>query len=319
MRFLDAEAIEAALSYPALVDVMANAFESGIIAPPRHHHSVHLEGRPDATLLLMPAWTTKAQGARAAGRYMGVKTVTVFPDNGSRGLPAVFAIYVLMSAETGQTLAVMDATRLTVWRTAAASALASRILSRPDSSRLLMAGAGALSSYLVRAHAAVRPIREVMIWNRTPERAKAVVAQLAQHRIAATVVTDLKAAVRRADIVSTATISSEPLIKGAWLESGTHVDLVGAYKPSMRESDDDVMRRARIFVDTEAGAFGEAGDILLAIASGAIKKSGVLGDLSELTQNKIVGRRSSEDITLFKSVGTSIEDLAAAIAVYEKR
>ncbi len=266
----------------------------------------------------MPAWTTKAPGSRSAGRYMGVKNVTVFPDNGASGLPAVFAIYVLMSAETGQTLAVMDATRLTVWRTAAASALASRLLSRSDANSMLMVGAGALSTYLVRAHASVRPIRDVMIWNRTPDRAKATVAQLAQHRIAATVVTDLEAAARRADIISTATISSEPLIQGAWLKPGTHVDLVGAYKPSMREADDEVMRRARIFVDTETGAFGEAGDILLAIQSGAIKKSAVLGDLSELTRGKIQGRRGNDEITLFKSVGTSIEDLAAAIAVYEK-
>ena len=139
--------MDGALSYPGLVDILEAAFVKGAISPPRHHHRVALEGRPEATLLLMPAWQASAVGSDFAGRYMGVKTVTVFPDNDTRGKPAVFGTYVLMSAETGEPLAVMDATRLTAWRTAAASALASRKLSRPDSSRLLMVGAGALAPF----------------------------------------------------------------------------------------------------------------------------------------------------------------------------
>jgi ornithine cyclodeaminase len=248
---------------------------------------------------------------------MGLKAVTVYPDNAARGQPAVLGTYLLMSAETGETLAVMDATRLTAWRTAAASALASRYLSRSDASRLLMVGAGALAPFLVRAHASVRPIREVAVWNRSEPRAQALIAELAQAGIAATVAGDLAAAVAEADIVSTATLSSDPLIRGALLEPGTHLDCVGAFKPTMRETDDDVARRARIFVDTRAGAFAEAGDVLQPLQSGVIGKEAVLGELAELCRGTVQGRASAEEVTLFKSVGASIEDLAAAIAVYE--
>jgi ornithine cyclodeaminase len=317
MRMFDGAAVDAALSYPALVDTLEAAFAKGAIAPPRQHHAITLDGRPEATLLIMPAWEAREPGSAFAGRYMGLKAVTVFPDNAARGAPAVLASYLLMSAETGATLAAMEATRLTAWRTAAASALASRYLARPDAARLLMVGAGALAPFLVRAHASVRPIREVAVWNRSRLGAEALVASLAQAGIAATVADDLPAAVGAADIVSVATLSAEPLIRGAWLRPGTHVDCVGAFKPSMRETDDEVVRRARIFVDTRTGAFAEAGDILQPLEAGVIGKEAVLGELAELTRGTVRGRTSAEEITLFKSVGASIEDLAAAIAVYE--
>lgn len=316
MRFFDGAAVDAALGYPALVDILDAAFVKGAISPPRHHHGVALEGRPEATLLLMPAWEAREAGSASAGRFMGVKTVTVFPDNDTRGKPAVFGTYVLLSAETGEALAVMDATRLTAWRTAAASALASRHLSRPDSMRLLMVGAGALAPFLIRAHASVRPIREIAIWNRSQPRAQALMATLATFGLTATIVADLASAAAQADIISTATLSFEPLVRGAWLKPGTHVDSVGAFKPSMRETDDDVVRQARIFVDTRAGAFGEAGDILQPLQAGVIGKDAVQGDLFDLCRGTVAGRRSASEITLFKSVGASIEDLAAAIAVY---
>jgi ornithine cyclodeaminase/alanine dehydrogenase-like protein (mu-crystallin family) len=317
MRFFDGGDVDAALVYPQLVDILEAAFAKGAISPPRHHHAVALDGRPEATLLLMPAWEALAPGSPYAGRYMGVKAVTVFPDNAAHGKPAVFGTYLLLSAETGDTLAVMDATRLTAWRTAAASALASRYLSRADASRLLMIGAGALAPFLVRAHASVRPIREVAIWNRSCPRAEALVAALAKTGIAAAIADDLETAVRRADIVSTATLSAEPLVRGAWLQAGTHLDCVGAFKASMRETDDEAVRRARIFVDTRAGAFAEAGDILQPLQVGVIGKEAVLGDLYDLTRGSVAGRGGPQEITMFKSVGASIEDLAAAIAVYE--
>jgi ornithine cyclodeaminase len=266
----------------------------------------------------MPAWEAREPGSPCAGRYLGLKAVTVYPDNAAaHGQPAVLGSYILMSAETGATLAVMDATRLTAWRTAAASALASRHLSRPDAARLLMVGAGALAPFLVRAHASVRPIREVAVWNRARPGAERVVAELARHGIAASVADDLAAVAAEADIVSTATLSSEPLIRGAWLRPGTHLDCVGAFKPTMRETDDDAVRRARIFVDTRAGAFAEAGDILQPLQAGVIGREAVLGELAELCRGDVPGRMSAEEITLFKSVGASIEDLAAAVAVYE--
>ena len=317
MRTFDGAAVDAALSYPALVGTLQAAFAKGAIAPPRHHHAIALDGRPEATLLLMPAWEAREAGSALAGRYMGCKAVTVYPDNAARGRPVVLGTYLLMSAETGETLAVMDATRLTAWRTAAASALASRYLSRPDAARLLMVGAGALAPFLVRAHASVRPIRDVRVWNRSRPRAEALIADLARSGIVAAIADDVAAAVAEADIVSTATLSSEPVVRGAWLKPGTHLDCVGAFKPSMRETDDDTARRARIFVDTRAGAFAEAGDILQPVQAGVIGREAVLGELAELCRGTVQGRTSAEEITLFKSVGASIEDLAAAVAVYE--
>jgi alanine dehydrogenase len=316
MRFFDGAAVDAALAYPDLVDILHAAFKQGAIAPLRHHHAIALPGRPEATLLLMPAWEASAPGAATAGRYLGVKTVTVFPDNAARAKPAVFGTYLLLSAETGETLAVMDATRLTARRTAAASALASRYLSRTDASRLLMVGAGAVASQLVAAHASVRPIREVALWNRSPDRTRALLPTLAEHGLTVSIAGDLETAVRWADIVSVATLSAEPLIRGDWLRPGTHVDGVGAYKPSMRETDDAVVRRARIFVDTRPGAFAEAGDIVQPLQAGVIGKEAILGDLFDLVCGTVTGRRTPEEITFFKSVGAAIEDLAAAIAVY---
>jgi ornithine cyclodeaminase/alanine dehydrogenase-like protein (mu-crystallin family) len=318
MHFIDATTIEARLSYPALVDVLECAFRDGAIAPPRHHHHVPLgNNRPAATWLLMPAIQARGPGSTTAGRFMGMKSVTVFPDNATRGKPAIFGMYLLLSAETGETVAIMDATRLTVWRTAAASALASRYLSRPDTSTMLMVGAGALSPYMIRAHASVRPISDVMIWNRTPDGAERIAASLRDEPYSVRITTDLEAACRQTDLVSCATMASAPLVHGAWLKPGTHVDCVGAYNAAMRETDDDLVRRARIFADTMDGCFGEAGDIVQPLQAGVITQSAVLGDLYDLTRGKILGRTAADEITFFKSVGASIEDLAAAIAVYE--
>jgi ornithine cyclodeaminase len=181
-----------------------------------------------------------------------------------------------------------------------------------------MVGGGALAPFLVRAHASVRQIREAKVWNRSRPGAERVVAELVRHGIATAVADDLASAAAEADIISTATLSAEPLIRGAWLKPGTHVDCVGAFKPGMRETDDDVARRARIYVDTRAGAFAEAGDILQPLRAGVIGKEAVLGELAELCRGTVKGRTSPEEITLFKSVGASIEDLAAAVAVYER-
>lgn len=319
MRFIDAAAVGKALSYPELVDVLDEAFRQGAISPPRHHHQVKLEGRPEATLLLMPAWTTSAPGTETAGRYIGIKQVTVFPDNSRLGKPAIYGAYLLLSTETGEPVALIDAPALTVWRTAAASALAARYLARDDASRMLMVGAGALAPYLVRAHASVRPIREVMLWNRSRDKAEALKRNLDGTGLAVTVADYLESAARRADLVSTATISSAPLIKGAWLKPGCHVDCVGAFRPDMRETDDDVVRRARVWVDTMAGGLTEAGDIVMPLKAGVIQEADIQGDLYGLARGTAPRRASPDEITMFKSVGASIEDLAAAIAVYESR
>lgn len=316
MRIVSASEVAAALSYPRLVDVLADAFRKGAIAPPRHHHTISLDNRPEATLLLMPAWQSAASGSQAAGRFAGVKSVTVFPDAARVGKPAVQGVYLLFDTESGAPLALIDAPALTAWRTAAASALATRYLARADASRLLLVGAGTLAPYLVRAHASVRPVREVAIWNRSRERAVTLAAELSGQGFAAHVADDLATAAQSADVISTATISSTPLIEGAWLKPGAHLDLVGGFRPTMREADDEAVRRARVFVDTRAGALHEAGDIVQPLRSGVLSADQVRGELAELVRGAVTGRTSDEEITLFKSVGAAIEDLAAAVEIY---
>jgi ornithine cyclodeaminase/alanine dehydrogenase-like protein (mu-crystallin family) len=307
MRFVTADQIDAALDFPSLIEALNRAFLGAYTAPARHHHAVPVAGEPDATQLLMPAW---------GGDALGVKIVNVFPGNGARGLPAVQGVYVLQSGRNGETLAVMDGTRLTLWRTAAASALAARHLAREDASRLALVGAGALAPFLARAHASVRPIREIVVWNHRPESATRLSARLGHEGFQARAEEDLQSAVRGADVISAATLSTTPLICGAWLRPGQHVDLVGAFNMTMREADDLALQRARVFVDTPA-ALSEGGDVAQAIRDGALAKSAIVADLAALVRDA-PGREAADEITLFKSVGASIEDLAAASLVWQR-
>ncbi len=312
MLVIDAERIAGALSPGILADALKAAFCASIEVPVRHHHSIPREDGEVATLLLMPAWN-KSRG------YIGIKVASVFPLNAKRNAPSVEASYLLMAGETGTPLAVMDGRAITLWRTAAASALAARYLARPDASRLLIVGAGALAPYLIKAHAAGRPITAVEIWNRDIAKAERLARELSDIpglRITATA--DLEAAVSQAHIVSAATLSTEPLIKGAWLRPGVHVDLVGGFTPKMREADDECVRRASVFVDTRAGASKEAGDIVQPLQGGVITDGDIKGDLFDLCRGIHKGRANAEEITYFKSVGTAIEDLAAAVLVYER-
>lgn len=313
MRVFSADDVDAALDFPALIDELANAMHGGFVAPRRHHHAIERVGEPEATHLLMPAWT---ESAARVGLYLGAKIVNVFPGNSARRLPSVSGLYVLQSGRTGETLAALDGTRLTLWRTAAASALAARHLARADAKHLLVIGSGALAPFLARAHASVLPLESIMVWNRGPEGSRRFAAALVAAGLPAEACDDLHAAVAVADVVSCATLSTTPLIEGRWLKPGQHLDLVGAFSMSMREADDEALRRARIFVDTDA-ACTEGGDVAIGLATGVITRAEVLGDLPTLCRGG-QGRRTAEDVTLFKSVGAAIEDLAAAILVWRK-
>jgi ornithine cyclodeaminase len=314
MRLVSAAEIDAALSFPALVETLREAFRDGAVQPTRHHHTVTRPAGTPSMLLLMPAWSDFSRGGEG---FVGVKVVTVSPDNNLVGKPAVMGSYMLLDGLTCEPKAIIDGQRLTLWRTAAASALASSYLSRPDSRRLLIVGAGALAPFLARAHAAVRPIEEVRVWNRTRANADKIAAELAAAGLHAAAHDDLDGSVGWADIVSAATISTVPLVRGEALRPGTHVDLVGAFSPAMRESDDAAVAKARVYVDTRDGALKEAGDIVQAIAEGALKPAGICGDLYDLARGTAAGRGSPQEITLFKSVGAAIEDLAAGIAVWK--
>jgi ornithine cyclodeaminase/alanine dehydrogenase-like protein (mu-crystallin family) len=309
MRVVSANEVNSACTFPGMVDALAQAFTSDIVAPVRHHHEIDREGAT-ATLLLMPAWT----GTAATEGYLGVKVVSVFPDNGKRSLPSILGTYLLMDGATGMPKAAIDGTRLTLWRTACASALAARHLARADARVMTMVGSGALAPFLIRAHMSQRPIDEVHLWNHRPERAREVAATLRSEGLPVEATEDLEAAVRGSDLVSCATLSREPIVRGAWLREGAHLDLVGAFNLHMREADDEALRRASIFIDTPA-ATSEGGDVALGIASGAIKAGDVRGDLFALCRGEAKGRADDGEITLFKSVGAALEDLAAAMLV----
>jgi ornithine cyclodeaminase len=311
LRIVSADDIARALTYPALIDALADAFRAKIEVPVRHHHPIAQPGS-EATLLLMPAWTQSGE------RFLGCKIVTVFPDNAKSGRPSVYGQYLLMSGDTGEPLAIMDGRALTAWRTGAASALAARYLAREDAAHLVMVGAGALAPHLVCAHAAVRPITKVTLWNRSRNRTVSTAFALATKGIEPEITEDLEAAVREADIVSCATLSSEPVVKGDWLKYGAHLDLVGGFTPKMRETDDAAITRARVYVDTRAGALKEAGDLVVPLRRKLIKRGDIQGDLFDLCRGKAQGRQTAPEITLFKSVGTAIEDLAAAVLVWRR-
>ena len=310
MRILSAADVEGALDWDTLVERLRRAFRRGAEVPVRHHHEIANPGGPEGTLLLMPAWQ--------AGLHIGIKVVTIFPDNDAQGLPSVMGAYLLLDGKSGAPIALIDGPMLTVKRTAAASALASSYLSRPDCERFLMIGTGSLAPYLIMAHASVRPICNVLIWGRSPDKAARLAKRLDRpdFRVAAT--DDLEAAVRGAHVISCATLSKDPLVRGDWLQPGQHLDLVGAFRPDMRESDDTAIRRARVFVDTRDGALAEAGDIVQPIESGLLDRDDVAGDLFDLTRGERAGRRFYDQITLFKSVGTALEDLAAAELAAER-
>jgi ornithine cyclodeaminase len=308
MHVITSAEIDRALTFPSLIDALADAFRDDIVTPVRHHHEVERPGS-HGTLLLMPAWTGRA----TQDGFMGVKVVSVFPENGAKNLPSVLGTYLLMDGATGEPRAALDGTRLTVWRTAAASALAARFLAKPDARRMVMVGSGSLAPFLIRAHMSQRPIEEVALWNHNPEKAKALAAQLQAEGLPVTAATDLEQAVREADLVSCATLSKSPIVKGAWLKPGAHLDLVGAFNLQMREADDEAVRRAQVYIDTHA-AKSEGGDVALALRGGAIPDTHIKGDLFDLCRNPV--KREAEAITLFKSVGTALEDLAAAILVW---
>jgi ornithine cyclodeaminase/alanine dehydrogenase-like protein (mu-crystallin family) len=297
VKFFTAEQL-AQVSYGDYVEALREGFKSAVTTP---HRVVH-DTSAVATLLLMPAWN-KA--------FTGIKTVTVKSDNSAQGLPTVQGSYLLIDNATGAPVALMDGTELTRRRTAAASALAADYLARKDASTLLLVGAGALAPHFAGAHKAVRGIKRVMIYNRNVVKAQAV-----SEALGAEVVSDLEQAVGEADIISGITSSDQPIIRGAWVKPGTHIDLAGAYKPNMRETDGAAVAMARVYVDTREGVAIEAGDLIQAEIEGHFKFNDIQGDLSQLCQGTMIGRKTDAEVTLFKSCGTALEDLAAAAMVY---
>lgn len=296
------------LSLTDLIPALRAGFAAPIEVPPRHHHSYGSGQAITSTLLLMPAWEDAA--------FVGVKVATVSPANGERGLPVVHALYLLLDARDGRPLATMDARVLTARRTAATSALAASFLARTDAATLLMVGTGALARELIPAHAAVRPLRKVLVFGRNQERAERFAAETHLPGVVVTACSDLAQGVASADVISCATVSREPLIQGRWLRPGQHLDLVGAYRPDMREADTDAIVRSAVFVDSVLTAPREGGDLAIPLAEAVITGDHVVADLFALCRGTAWGRPSAEAITTFKSVGHALEDFVAATAVY---
>jgi ornithine cyclodeaminase len=304
--YLDAAQLAAALPYPVLIAALRDAFCAGAEAPRRHVHTISPAN--DAVLLLMPVWQPE--------RHTGVKLVTVAPRNPALNLPTVHSIFMLFDSATGAPVCQMDGEELTLRRTAAASALASSYLSRPDSSRLLLVGTGSLAPCMAAAHCAARPIRSITVWGRSPEKAARTARLLRQELrdagIDITVAADLETAAGNADIISCATTSTHPILRADWVQPGAHVDLVGGFRPNMREADDALVGAAEVFVDTYAGALAEAGDLLQPMAAGCLAREDIRGELADLCAQRCPGRADASQITLFKSVGTALEDLCGA-------
>lgn len=309
---IDNNFIERNTNFVELINTLKEGFLSrNIIVPMRHHHDFpNPTVGSDSTLLLMPAWNPSKES--------GVKIVTVNPENGQFDLPSIQGTYIYLDAEKGTIKAILEAKNLTAKRTAAASALASSFLSRKDSSSLLMIGTGALSVNLIKAHASIRPIKQVYVWGRNIEKAKTICNELKDENFQIEVVNNIEEKISEVDIVSCATLSKTPLVLGEFLKEGQHIDLVGAYKKDMREADNDAISMSSIYVDTMQGGLKESGDIVIPLQEGIITKNDIKADLFELSSNEKQGRKSESEITIFKSVGHALEDLVAAKYYYNK-
>jgi alanine dehydrogenase len=305
MRVVGAAEIRSLVLMPRLIECLREAFRNPPISPGRQILAVP-GGRGDRVLLHMPAFDAAGAGA--------IKLATVFPDNGDRGLPTIQAALVVFS-ETGTPVALLDGAMVTRLRTGAASALASTYLSRADSEHLLVIGTGALAPYMALAHCTVRPIRRVTVSGRREERARGTASEirsLVGIGVDVEIASSPQEASSAADIISCATSSVQPVLAGRWLRPGTFLDLVGGFSPQRREADDEAVLRSRLFVDTREGALTEAGDLLDPMGRGLIGSERIEGELADLVSGRVTGRRGEDEIILFKSVGTAIEDLAAA-------
>ncbi|MDG1865508.1 MAG: ornithine cyclodeaminase family protein [Woeseiaceae bacterium] len=300
MQFIDAKTVAGNLPYKQLIKTLREAFKEDINSPGRTHHKIDATN----TLLLMPAWSKV--------RDIGIKIVSVFPENAQDNLSAVNANYFLLDGKNGSPKAILDGAELTLRRTACASALAADYLANDDANSLLMVGTGNLAPHLIEAHMQVREIKRVMIWGRDYQKSKLLAQKLSFKNVDIIAVERLFEGVSDADIISCATLSKSPLIKGAWLKPGQHLDLVGSFTPEMQEVDSEAVAIANVIVDTYAGALSESGELINAINNGVIDKEHILAELAEIVKSEKLGRNDKNEITLFKSVGASLEDLAAA-------
>lgn len=307
MRFIDTDQTRDALSFDAVIPALRDAFRDGATVPPRHVHAIQ-SGNAHGTSLIMPAWSDRG--------YFGVKIINIFPENTHQGLPGLHATYNLYSATTGVPIAQVDGDVVTAYRTAGAAALGADYLARADADTLLIVGSGRIAGLVAQAMRSVRPIRRVLVWNVRAAGAEKLAGQLRGQGFDALAAGDLEDATRQADIISCATLSTVPLIQGAWLRPGAHLDLIGSFTPAMRETDTACFDGTAVYVDTDE-APTKSGDLLSAFDAGVLTPAGIRGNLHQLAAGQVPGRRDDSEITVFKAVGSALEDLTLATLVYE--
>lgn len=307
LRTFDAAAVARLTPYRELVDALAAGLAEPIASPPRAHFDPPGDG---SAFLIMPAWQQ--------GGLIGVKMVSVWPANAAAGKPTVTALYNVFSCVDGMPVAVIDGTELTLRRTAAAAALAARLLARSGRLRLAVLGTGALAPELAEAHAAVLDIEAITIWGRSPARAQAVVERLGARGIAAAVQPDLATAVAEADVIVAATTASAPFIEPQWVRPGTHLGLIGAFTAAMAEAAPELLPGASLFADNRAAVLEKGGEVTQAIAAGLITPAAVRAELAEMVRSVHGWRAGAAEITVFKSVGFAALDLLAARQVLAK-
>ncbi|MEO0410510.1 MAG: ornithine cyclodeaminase family protein [Pseudomonadota bacterium] len=299
MDVIDAQTVERLSPMPELIDAIEAQLKSESVSPPRQAHEL----TKDASLLIMPAWQK--------GGVIGVKLTHV--DTQRR--PGVAATYILMDQGSGQPLAILDGATLTARRTAAASALAARTLARKNSASLLIVGTGTLCPLVAEAYASIRDLNQITLWGRAREKADCAAAAIRSFFPQVQIAESLEDATLAADIVSCVTSATHPLVSAHMIKAGTHIDLIGAFRPDMTEADPSIFAAATVFVDTREGAVSEAGDLIQALAAGALTEEDIVADLAGLSSGYA---RSEDEITVFKSVGMALEDLAAAMLVYRR-
>ena len=309
MKILTAEDVHAALSYPAMVDALQEAYSGSFNMPPRQVFLLDDQPENHDAFAVLPSWNDE---------LVAVKSFTYFPDNPKPKYASLYSKIMLYDRKHGQPLALVDGTSVTFWRTAGISGLASRLLSREDSKTLLLLGTGNLAPYIIRAQLSVRPIDRVMVWGRTLGNAQAVVEQLAKENDAMRfeVADDLQAACGEADIIVSATGSHEPLVLGDWIRPGTHTDFIGNHHATKRECDTALVAKSKVYADSYVNCFKEAGEVLVPINEGAISKDHVVGELTQMCSGAVALRESANEITLFKSIGMALSDLVGAGCAY---
>ena len=313
MKIISADEVHAALGYPALVDALQDTFAKEFNQPPRQVFM--LDDNPDNTdaFALLPAWNDK---------IIAVKAFTYYPSN-SPPHDLLYSKVMIFDRPHGEPLALVDGTTCTFWRTGGVSGLATRLLSREDSSTMLLLGTGNLSTYMIHANASVRPLQKIMVWG-NPDGlppvadAQAVIDQVSAElpNVEFSVTSDLEAACGEADIIVSATASPDILVRGAWLKAGTHLDFIGNHHADKRECDTEVITRGKVYADSYVNAFKEAGEILVPIEEGVFTKDDVVGELPEMCSGKVPLRTNDQEITVFKAIGQAVTDLVAASLAY---